>query len=49
MADFETVKSQFTNNNLSYYFFLPKSQKPIKAVIRHHLPIPLQRIFPKDW
>jgi hypothetical protein len=35
MADFEAVKSHFTNNNLSYYSFYPKSQKPIKAVIRH--------------
>jgi hypothetical protein len=35
MADFEAVKSYFTNNNLSYYSFFPKSQKPIKAVIRH--------------
>jgi hypothetical protein len=35
MADFEAVKSHFTNHNLSYYSFFPKSQKPIKAVIRH--------------
>jgi hypothetical protein len=35
MADFETVKSYFTKNKLSYYSFFPKSQKPIKAVIRH--------------
>jgi hypothetical protein len=35
MADFETVKSHFTNNNLSYYSFFPRSQKPIKVVIRH--------------
>jgi hypothetical protein len=35
MADFERVKSHFTNNNLSYYSFYPKSQKPIKAVISH--------------
>jgi hypothetical protein len=35
MADFEAVKSYFTNNNLSFYSFFPKFQKPIKAVIRH--------------
>jgi hypothetical protein len=35
MADFEAVKSYFTSNNLSFYSFYPKSQKPIKAVIRH--------------
>jgi hypothetical protein len=35
MADYEAVKSRFTNHNLSYYSFFPKSQKPIKAVIRH--------------
>jgi hypothetical protein len=37
MADFETVKSHFANNNLSYYSY-SKSQNPIKAVIRHFLP-----------
>jgi hypothetical protein len=35
MADFEAVKSHISNNNLSYFSFFPKSQKPIKAVIRH--------------
>jgi hypothetical protein len=35
MADFEAVKSHFSNNSLSYYSFVPKSQKPIKAVIRN--------------
>jgi hypothetical protein len=35
MADFKAVKSHFTKNSLSYYYFFPKSQKPIKAVIRH--------------
>jgi hypothetical protein len=35
MADFEAVKSHFTSNNLSFYSFSPKPQKPIKAVIRH--------------
>jgi hypothetical protein len=34
MADFQTVKSHFDRQNLSYYSF-PISEKPIKAVIRH--------------
>jgi hypothetical protein len=38
MTDFDAVKSYFSNQNLSYYSFFPKSQKPIKAVLRH-LPI----------
>jgi hypothetical protein len=35
MADFEAVKAHFSQNNLSYVFFFPKAQKPVKAVIRH--------------
>jgi hypothetical protein len=35
MADFQSVKSHFDGQNLSYYSFFPKSEKPIKAVIRH--------------
>jgi hypothetical protein len=35
MADFQSVKSNFDSQNLSYYSFFPKSEKPIKAVIRH--------------
>jgi hypothetical protein len=35
MADFEVVKSHLSCNNLSYIYFFPKSQKPIKAAIRH--------------
>jgi hypothetical protein len=35
MADVQSVKSYFDSQNLSYYFFFPKSEKPIKAVIRH--------------
>jgi hypothetical protein len=49
MADFEAVKSHFNDNNLSCYVFLPKSQKPLKAILRHLLPIPLLSIFLKDW
>jgi hypothetical protein len=29
------VKSHFDSKNLSYFTFSPKSEKPIKAVIRH--------------
>jgi hypothetical protein len=35
MADFQSVKFQFDPNNLSYYSFYPKSENPMKAVIRH--------------
>jgi hypothetical protein len=31
------VKAHFETNNLSYYTFYPKSQKPVKAVICHLL------------
>jgi hypothetical protein len=48
MADFEAVKSHFSNNNLSYFSFFPKSQKPIKAVIRHLHPTCRLRTFVKD-
>jgi hypothetical protein len=35
MVDFLAIKSQFEGNNLSFFTFYPKSEKPIKAVIRH--------------
>jgi hypothetical protein len=35
MADFLAIKSHFEGNNLSFYTFFPKSEKPIKAAIRH--------------
>jgi hypothetical protein len=35
MANFQSIKSHFETNNLSYYLFYPKSKKPMKAVIRH--------------
>jgi hypothetical protein len=35
MVDYQSVKSNFETNNLSYYIFYLKSQKPIKAVISH--------------
>jgi hypothetical protein len=34
MADFQSVKSHCTCN-LSFYFFYPKSEKYMKALIRH--------------
>jgi hypothetical protein len=38
MADFLAIKSHFEGNNLSFFTFYPKCEKPIKAVIRH-LPV----------
>jgi hypothetical protein len=38
VVDFLGVKSHFETNNLSYFIFYPKSENPIKAVIRH-LPV----------
>jgi hypothetical protein len=35
MADYSAIRSHFESNNLHYYTFHAKSQKPIKAVIRH--------------
>jgi hypothetical protein len=35
LADFQAIKSYFDNQRLSYITFFPKSEKPIKAVIRH--------------
>jgi hypothetical protein len=35
MTDFEAVKSYFSTQNLSYYSFFPKSEKRVKAVLRH--------------
>jgi hypothetical protein len=35
MEYFQSVKSHFDANNLSYYSFYPKFEKPVKAVIRH--------------
>jgi hypothetical protein len=35
MADFSAIKSFFLSKKLSFYTYIPKSQKPIKAVIRH--------------
>jgi hypothetical protein len=38
MADYSAIRAHFDGRNLNYYTFHPKSEKPIKAVIRH-LPI----------
>jgi hypothetical protein len=38
MVNYQPLKTHFEPNNLSYYTFYPKSEKPIKAVIRH-LPV----------
>jgi hypothetical protein len=35
MADFSAIKSHFDTQNLQYFTFYLKFQKPIKAVIRH--------------
>jgi hypothetical protein len=35
MVDYQAVKHYFDNQSLPYFTFSPKSQKPIKAVIRH--------------
>jgi hypothetical protein len=35
MADFSAIKTYLEKNKLSYFTFFPKSEKPIKAVIRH--------------
>jgi hypothetical protein len=32
---FQAVKAHFDQNNLCYFTFFPKSEKPLKAVIRH--------------
>jgi hypothetical protein len=38
MADFSAIKSFFLSKKFSFYTFFPKSQKPLKAVIRHLTP-----------
>jgi hypothetical protein len=43
MADFQSVKTHFDSQNLSYYSFFPKSEKPIKPVI------PPRKIFLTGW
>jgi hypothetical protein len=38
MVNYQSIKTYFESKNLSYYTFYPKSENPIKAVIRH-LPV----------
>jgi hypothetical protein len=35
MEDFSTIKKHLESTNLSYFTYFPKSEKPIKTVIRH--------------
>jgi hypothetical protein len=35
MADYSAIRTYFDSHKLSYYTFYAKSEKPIKAVIRH--------------
>jgi hypothetical protein len=35
MVDYQSVKTYFQSNNVFYYTFYPKSEKPFKAVVRH--------------
>jgi hypothetical protein len=49
MTDFISVKSHFDDNNLSSYSFYPKSEKPMKAVLRHLLHNSLQKIYLTGW
>jgi hypothetical protein len=57
MAGFSAIKSHLDNKRMFCFTFYQKSQKPVKAVIRHlppatcHLPpdiVPLQRIYMTD-
>jgi hypothetical protein len=35
MSDYSVIRTYFDSKGLNYYTFYPKSEKPIKAVIRH--------------
>jgi hypothetical protein len=35
MVDYQAIKSHFEQNSLTYFTFFPKSDKPVKAVLRH--------------
>jgi hypothetical protein len=36
MVDYQAVMEYFNQNSLTYFTFFPKSEKPVKAVLRHH-------------
>jgi hypothetical protein len=38
MVEYQSVKAHFESNNVSYYTFYPKSERPIKAML-HHLSV----------
>jgi hypothetical protein len=40
MADFTAIRKHLDNNNLTYFTFFPKSEKHIKAVVRHPIKYP---------
>jgi hypothetical protein len=50
MADSSAITSHFYNKRMSYFTFYPKSQKPVKTVIRHlpHSTPALRRIYMMD-
>jgi hypothetical protein len=35
MVDYQAVKALFIENSLAFFTFFPKSEKPVKAVLRH--------------
>jgi hypothetical protein len=35
MVDYQAVKAHFTENNIAYSTFFPKSERPVTAVLRH--------------
>jgi hypothetical protein len=35
MVDYQAVKAHFSENSLAYFTFFPKSEKPVKAMLRH--------------
>jgi hypothetical protein len=35
MVNYQAVKAHFDNNSIAYFTFFPKSEKPVRAVLRH--------------
>jgi hypothetical protein len=49
MADFSAIKKYLEKTNLAFFTYFPKSEKSVKAVIRH-LPLNnLLKTFLTDW